>query len=334
MDIAKAFEDFLDKKVNLNPARVDRIKEAERVLSKFIAENPTFKDLYVTTIPQGSFRQKTIIKPSDEDCKFDVDLLIGLKEKDGWSPKDYINNLAKEFRASGRYKDITDTRGKTRCVTIDYEGEFHVDLVPAVITPTGPKICNKTTDQFESTDGDGYAQWFEGRDAAANGYLVPAVRLIKYLRDSKKEFDTKSIILTTIAGMQVHPGGAYGSLPEAFATILSGMSDYLAQFAAPPSVQNPAMPGEFFDRHWKDDQEGFEDLRAAMTIYAQTALKAARSLDVKDAATAWGELFGDSFSPSEGIKGLVSTVAPGIASTIPYTPAASFQPQRTYGSDI
>jgi len=48
-----------------------------------------------------------------------------------------LTNLADGFRDSDRYKDITDTNGKTRCVTIDYEGDFHVDLVPIVRYRTG-----------------------------------------------------------------------------------------------------------------------------------------------------------------------------------------------------
>lgn len=298
MNIIEAFEDFLDKKVNLNKGRVDRIEEAERILGEFIAGNAVFKDLYIGTTPQGSYRQKTIIKPQTEDHEFDVDLLVALKSAEGWEPKDYVNKLAAEFRASGRYEDLTDTNGKHRCVTIDYEGDFHVDLIPVLQHPEGKVICNKQTNAYEPTDGDGYARWFDMQNIMAHGHLVHVVRLLKYLRDSKGDFDTKSIILTTIAGMQIGTSGNYATLPQAFATVLADMDTYLSRFAKPPSIQNPAMPGETFDRHWKDEHKAFAMLKESISDYARIARDAMREADPHEAITHWKELFGDSFGES------------------------------------
>lgn len=303
MDIQTTFENFLDKVVNLNKDRVNRIEDAQGVLSKFIQNHDDFKDLYIDTIPQGSYRQKTIIKPVGDDGAFDVDLLIKLKENPDWSPADYHAKLAKAFKDSGRYEDLTDTQGKTRCVTIDYEGDFHVDLVPAVERNGSYYVCNKTTDEFEETDGDGYAQWFEQQDASAGGCLIPVVRLLKYLRDSKEGFETKSIILTTIAGMQVESSDSFGSIPEALSTILYRMNDYLSQFESAPSIPNPAMPGEDFDRHWKNDGKGFNDLKATIGAYAGIASDATSTSDADEALKLWKGLFGNNFSTDSGNKG-------------------------------
>lgn len=335
MDIQTAFENFLDKVVNLNKGRVDRIEEAQRILSEFIKNQEDFKDLYIDVIPQGSYRQKTIIKPFGDDGAFDVDLLIKLKENPDWSPADYHAKLAAAFKESGRYEDLTDTNGKTRCVTIDYEGDFHVDFVPAVERDGKYYVCNKTTDEFEETDGDGYAQWFEQQDANAGGHLVPVVRLLKYLRDSKGDFGTKSIILTTIAGMQVNPSDSFASTPEALSAILSRMNDYLSQFQSAPSVLNPAMPGETFDRHWKNDGKGFNDLKAAVGAYADMASDALSTADTDEAVERWQELFGDEFksAASENDKnnsaGGVSTATAATG----YAVGGSFAPPSQWSGD-
>lgn len=319
MDIQTVFENFLDKVVNLNKGRVDRIEDASRVLSEFVKNHEDFKDLYINVIPQGSYRQKTIIKPVGDDGTFDVDLLIKLKENPDWSPADYHAKLAAAFKESGRYEDLTDTKGKTRCVTIDYEGDFNVDLVPAVERNGKYYVCNKTTDEFEETDGDGYAQWFEQQDASAGGHLVSVVRLLKYLRDSKEEFETKSIILTTIAGMQVNPSDNFANTPEALSAILGRMNDYLSQFESAPSVLNPAMPGETFDRHWKNDGKGFNDLKAAIGAYADMASDALSTTDTDEAVERWQDLFGDKFAAS-GEK--IASAAIGLtAPTIISNPA-------------
>jgi len=295
MDINNIFEIFLEDKVNLNSARQKRIQDAEKVLSKFISGSENFKDIYIKTTPQGSYRQNTIIKPVDEDAEFDVDLLIELKENSGWEPKTYLSKLAEIFKDSDRYKDITDTAGKTRCVTIDYEGDFHVDLVPTIKKDGKSYVFNKNTNKLEETDGDGYAQWFAAQNLAAHGYLVNVVKLIKYLRDRKGDFDTKSIIVTTLAGMVV-AGGNYDSISKSLSSILSGLNSFLDQYQNPPTINNPAMPGEKFDRHWKEDEAGFKKLKKSISKYTKLATEAI-SLPEDEAVAKWKELFGDEFAP-------------------------------------
>jgi len=333
MDIQTAFENFLDKVVNLNKDRVNRIEVAQDTLSAFIQNQKDFKDLYIDTVPQGSYRQKTIIKPVGDDGAFDVDLLVKLKENPDWSPADYHAKLAKAFKDSGRYEDLTDTKGKTRCVTIDYEGDFHVDLVPAVERNGKYYVCNKTTDEFEETDGDGYAQWFEQQDANAGGHLVPIVRLLKYLRDSKEDFATKSIILTTITGMQVEPGDSFASTPEALSIILNKMNDYLSQFESAPSIPNPAMPGENFDRHWKNDGKGFNDLKAAIGAYAGIASDAVSFSDTDEAIERWRELFGGSFSATTDNDKTSTTNTIGSVAVAGGVTSRSFAPHSPYACE-
>lgn len=335
MDIQTVFENFLNKVVNLNKGRVDRIEDAQRILSEFIKNQEDFKDLYIDVIPQGSYRQKTIIKPVGDKGTFDVDLLVRLKEKSDWSPADYHTKLAAVFKESGRYEDLTDTEGKTRCVTIDYEGDFHVDLVPAVERGGKYYVCNKTTDEFEETDGDSYAQWFEQQDANTSGHLVLIVRLLKYLRNSKGDFDTKSIILTTIAGIQVNPSDNFASIPESLSIILARMNDYLAQFESAPSIFNPAMPGETFDRHWKNDGTGFNNLKDAISAYADMAANALEATEKDEAVKRWNELFGDEFKDTDFGDGRSSSVGGVSAATATtgYAVGGSFAPPSQWSID-
>ena len=175
MTTNEAFEDFLENKVNLNLDRQKRIQKAEEVLTKFISGSDNFKDIYIKAVSQGSYRQGTIIKPVDDDGEFDVDLLLELKEMSEWEPKTYLVKLAEIFKDSDRYKDITETAGKTRCVTIDYEGDFHADLVPSIKKDGKSYVFNKNTNKLEETDGDGYAQWFASQNLSASGHLVDIV---------------------------------------------------------------------------------------------------------------------------------------------------------------
>jgi hypothetical protein len=49
-------------------------------------------------------------------------------------------------------------------VTIDYADDFHVDVVPSIEIDGRCWIMNRKTNEFEATDGDGYARWFAGQN--------------------------------------------------------------------------------------------------------------------------------------------------------------------------
>ncbi len=182
------FDYFLKEVVNLNQTRIDVADGSSETITTFLKNNEVFKDKFISTTPQGSYRQRTIIKPVNPEQDFDVDLLFELTPVQEWKAEDYLQRLAAEFQKTDRYKEKVDTRGKTRCVTIDYESDFHIDIVPCIERDGGLVIMNKKTKEYEKTDGDGYAQWFEGQNKITKkNYLIKVVRLIKYVRDYHKE---------------------------------------------------------------------------------------------------------------------------------------------------
>src|SRR3989338_1817392 len=192
MKLIRYFDKFLKDTVNLNKHRYDTAVGGIETITNFLKSNDLLKDYFINTSPQGSIKQKTIIRPATEEHEFDVDLLFEMKIESEWQPKDYLEKIADQFNSSDRYRDLVDTKGKNRCVTIDYESDFHLDIVPVVKTTDGFWIMNKNTNRFEITDGDGYAQWFENQTVVTNGFLVESVRLMKYLRDIKGKFLAKS----------------------------------------------------------------------------------------------------------------------------------------------
>ena len=57
------FEKFLKETVNLNKTRVETAASGIDTITSFLKSGDLTKNLFVTTSPQGSYRQKTIIKP-------------------------------------------------------------------------------------------------------------------------------------------------------------------------------------------------------------------------------------------------------------------------------
>ena len=131
-------------------------------------------------IPQGSFAQKTIIKPPDEGDIFDADVLLHLELDPELGPEDYVPLLAGAFEGNGRYENKIEL-GK-RSVTLNLRRwEFHLDLVPFIVADNGQFITNcETEEQWEESDprASGLARQ-SGRHRF--GRLVEVIRLAKCL---------------------------------------------------------------------------------------------------------------------------------------------------------
>lgn len=300
MKLDSAFNNFLDKTVNLNKARYDRALSAADTMRSLLINNEVFGDNFIDLKPQGSFRQETIIKPVDEDTDFDVDLFFEMRQVEGWEPVDYLTKLADEFRKLDRYKDLVDTRGKTRCVTIDYETDFHIDLVPSITLETGQSVVmNKVDNSYEITDGDGYSKWFEDQNRiVGNKFLIKVIRLMKYIRDSRGGFEAKSIVLTTLLGNMVSATDIqsrdYLDISTTFVTLINRLDEYLQSNLSMPMVMNPVLPSEDFNRHW--DQDKYQVFRKRIHEYTQIANEAYAESDEAKSLKKWQKIFGDEFT--------------------------------------
>lgn len=299
MKLIKHFERFLEDTVNLDKTRYATATTGIETITTFLKSNETLKEYFIDASPQGSYKQKTIIRPVSEDYEFDVDLLYEMQIVDGWEPKDYLKNIADEFTDTDRYKDKVDTKNKSRCVTIDYESDFHIDVIPTIKTDQGSLIMNKNTNEFEVTDGDGYVQWFENQTVITNGYLVETVRLIKYIRDTQEEFEAKSILLTTLLGNQVYTTDAFEiftDLPTTLKILVDRLDQFLQTNPNMPTVTNPTLPEEEFNRHW--DQKKYSTFRDAIHDLLNKINTAYTDSNKEESIKKWQIIFGDNFPSS------------------------------------
>jgi hypothetical protein len=319
MNFTKSIERFLGEHVNLNEARLDRARATFDTISSFLRNADQTKDLFIEATRQGSLRQKTIIKPRADDTEFDVDLLLKLARRDGWNARDYLGAVRAAFDASDRYSDKMKDPAPTRCETVEYAGDFHVDIVPCIEQDHQDWIMNRDRNQFEPTDGDGYAAWFAKQDATTGGQLVKVTRLLKYLRD-EHDWPLKSILLTTMVGERVTDGDTtalYPDLPSSLRLLVDRWDSWLQSQQSAPEICNPALRSEAFRRHWDDDV--FKAVRNEVNSVASKIRGAFDSDDEEASSGKWKEVFGDSFTIlDEDLKGglVVATAAvPAVASS-------------------
>lgn len=291
---------FLRDTVNLNQTRIDTLKQRVETITDFVKQLEDFKDLFIEAKPQGSWAHGTIIKPVG-NSEFDADIVVFLKENDDWEPKDYIDSLYRGFKNSKTYENMVGRN--TRCVTLDYSGDFHLDVVPCIRreniwNEVTEWILNRTENKEEQTNPNGYSEWFLEKSKITDGYLIKVVRLFKYLRDHKKTFSAKSILLTTILAERVNAldglGSGFCDLSTSLSTIFYRLDDYLQDNPSMPTIRNPSLSTEDFNRHW--NQEKYDNFRNCIHRYREWLEDAIAEPDRDESILKWRKIFGDDFA--------------------------------------
>ena len=289
------FAEFLRDEVNLNQSRLDRLETSVGAVNDYLKGNLSG---YQRMERQGSYALGTLIKPVDDNDEYDADIQIVMNPNPSWGAKDYVLEINRTLTGNKNYAD--KLRLKTRCVTVDYAGDFHLDVVPRVTISGKHYVCNRTDNKFEETDGIGYRDWFNEKNRITGRNLKRVVRLLKHLRDHKNSFTAKSILLTTLAGNTIKSSdegtAAVSTVADTLETVLSRMNDYLQQHPNMPVIKNPVLPSEDFNRHW--DQRRYANFRNRVQSYAQTAKQAKAEPSAEKAIKLWQELFGDDFGKS------------------------------------
>jgi len=309
MKLLSYFKSFLDNTVNLNDTRIATLNSRVDAITSFISAHAVFSEYFIDIIPQGSYAQRTIIKPVGKR-DFDADVLLSLKEHPRWTPAEYTAELKRAFEGNSIYKSMAHKR--TRCVYIDYADDFHVDVIPYVQGKTS--ITNNKDDAWETTDPQEFTAWLAGKSRIVGGGRLQAVlRLLKYMRDSKLTFTIKSVLLTILVGRVVESWRTtidpkyYGDTATALVNILGDLDDYLQANPTLPAIYDPAGTGRDFSERW--DQDGYANFRIQIHRYAGKMRAAYEADSVADSLSEWQSVFGDEFKAPVA-KAALSLTAP------------------------
>lgn len=264
MTLAATFDDFLVRKVNLSDAQLLRLNDCVDAVTSYLRDKSHLADHIDDFVPQGSLTQKTIIKPVNKPV-FDADVLMRISAVPGWSARDYVEELKRAFLASSTYKGMAHRR--TRCVYVDYADEFHIDVVPYLVTYSS--ITNRHEDNYELSLPENFNSWLDGKDRAASGNLPEVIRLLKWLRD-KRGNATKSLFLSVLAGQVIDSTNTvldpvnYSDVPTSFAHVVADLATYLHGQQNLPVLMDPAQTGCDLSDRWT--QEGYTALRNWVTL--------------------------------------------------------------------
>lgn len=312
MKLIEHFDTFLKEVVNLNQTRIYNLESHVEAIKRCLRRS-NYNTKITRFSRQGSWAHKTIIKPCSSK-EFDADLVMFVKRNQKWEVKDYVKQLYQIFRNLDRYKDKVYLG--TRCVTLDYADDFHLDIVPCIVPDDYSdifQVCNHRDNRFECTNPEEYTKWLlERNKSTGNNRLRHSIRLIKYLRDSKGTFSAKSILLTTLIGQQVfnsdinNQAKYFTDIPTSLKTLIGRLDNYLKAYDEMPVVINPVLPEESFNRHW--DQKKYENFRECVKRYRTWIDDAYDEQNREESIRKWRKIFGESFASNTLLKKNTSSI--------------------------
>jgi hypothetical protein len=301
MKLHEHFKVFLEDHVNLNSTRLSLLEGSITAVENAV-RTLDWGPKISSFAPQGSWAHETIIKPQSGQ-PFDADLLVFVEAKDGWAPKEYVNELATKLGRLPAYEG--KVRRFSHCATIEYAGERKIDITPCIVNRlyTGQyEVCNRGTDKFEASAPLAYTEWVKGKNSVAGGNdLKKVTRLLKYMRDIKRNFTCPSFLLTTLIGMQVYEsdreGDQFADLTTTLKTLVGRLDDWLQARPNVPIVSNPQLPQENQASGW--DQTQYSTFRDRINLYRGWIDDAFAEEDRDESIGKWQRVFGDNFGASE-----------------------------------
>ena len=248
MKLIDSFDAFMADTVNLNQSRLDDLDCRVEAIVACLEADEIFGQRIRKYIPQGSWAQRTIIKPLQGD-EFDADVLLLLKEDREWNktPRIYVEETHRALKRSSIYSSKLTI--KSRCVRITYANDCHIDVVPHIhlsgwVTDR-EVIVNRAANEFEDVNPDAFTKWMRARDTTMHGGLRKVIRILKYIRDFKNTFSVPFVILTTVLGHRVRQGllaDPYPDLPTSLRQLLCDLDDWLQGLPTRPRIDDPGCP--------------------------------------------------------------------------------------------
>ncbi|MBN2093353.1 nucleotidyltransferase [candidate division KSB1 bacterium] len=221
---------------------------------------------------QGSFRLGTCIKPLGQD-EYDIDLVCKLQIKPNSNQKDIYNLIGDRLKENEIYKSKLES--KNRCWRLNYAGDFHMDILPAIPddkrNDSSILVPDKELKVWQCSNPEGYISWFikqmevqwnllksaknkaeEIPEYTIKTPLQRSIQILKRHRDIVFLNDLAdkpiSIIITTLAAK------AYNNeadLFEALSNIIKGMPKQFDFKDGELAVLNPTNDDENFADKWK-----------------------------------------------------------------------------------
>jgi len=287
--------------------------------------NP-LRELSPHIFPQGSQRIGTTTKPVGRR-EFDLDAVCKL-DVSGCHPGELYKLIWDRLAQHETYRPMM--KRMPRCIRLEYSGDFHLDIAPAIpdvecggnciLVPdlnANLALMHPQNNVWKSTNPIDQAEWFEDRcvpvmilneryakaqvDSVPDAEAVHAkpalkrsVQLFKRWRDveyaKRNNLATPSIILTTLSG---HFYDQQQLCTDALASILDSTVREI-ESCERLTITNPAHPSENICEKWDNTPACYRDFCNAVTAFRDRWIRLNRLRGIDEIEEELADLFGES----------------------------------------
>lgn len=163
IDLNEAFSQVASK-LDLDETRYRNAEGKYQAIGNWLnAENSALAQYSPQIYPQGSFLLGTVVKPLSSD-EYDIDLvclLSGIHR--ATSPQEVKAMVGNRLKNNENYSKIIEEMN--RCWRLNYAGEFHMDIIPAIPDAENNEDAMLISDReligWTWSNPKGYANWFK-----------------------------------------------------------------------------------------------------------------------------------------------------------------------------
>ncbi len=120
-------------RVQLSRTDYDKAVQRYQTINDWIERDESpLKDRVELFYPQGSMAIGTTITSKLKTDEFDVDVVAQLALPLNVSPRESLDLLYEAIRGEPGSRYYSKTKRRTRCVTVDYDDNMHLDVTPAL----------------------------------------------------------------------------------------------------------------------------------------------------------------------------------------------------------
>ena len=180
MAAQKDFDLFLS---NIEPSEsiIQYISSLQENLREYLENHNYYKTIHNDTFLSGSYAKHTSIRPSKNDEKRDVDIIVVTNYDDSKDSVEVLNELCDVLKESGTYNTATVQH---HSVGIEME-KISIDVVP-VISDISDKdlyyIGDSEIGNWTNTDPKGHMEWSTTINKKYNKAYKPLVKIFKWWR--------------------------------------------------------------------------------------------------------------------------------------------------------
>ena len=237
---------------------------------------------------QGSMRLNTTVKPLARD-EYDLDFVCELICQTSFfgHPVEALDLIEQRLRDNETYRPMVERMN--RCIRLNYEHQFHLDILPACRDPKNGGTCllvpDRKLEDWKPSNPRGYAAWFDSRSrqllvgqllekaeplpdqeaAEEKPPLKLSVQLLKRWRDVRYKTNSDiapiSIVLTTLAADNYR---GERSIARAVGNILAEISLRAQQSYPRLIVLNPTNQEEDLSERWDSRPEAYREFVRAI----------------------------------------------------------------------